>query len=27
MNRKESLGGPWKFMGLMPLFDPSNVME
>lgn len=22
--RKESPGGPWKFIGLMPLFDPPR---
>lgn len=22
--RKESAGGPWQFMGLLPLFDPPR---
>lgn len=22
--RKESAGGPWQFIGLMPLFDPPR---
>lgn len=22
--RKESAGGPWQFVGLMPLFDPPR---